>query len=80
MGKVFLNLGLRGILMIKISCFSCGKKVLDRDTIALNKKLIGEKIDKYLCMSCLADYLGVTIIELVDKIEEFKEQGCLLFK
>lgn len=30
-------------------------------------------------MDCLAEYLGVTVEDLMDKIEEFKEQGCKLF-
>jgi len=30
-------------------------------------------------MECLADYLGCTVDELLDKIEEFKEEGCTLF-
>jgi len=28
---------------------------------------------------CLADYLEVTPNELLDKVEEFKQQGCSLF-
>ena len=31
-------------------------------------------------MTCLADYLGVTEEELLAKVEEFKEEGCTLFK
>lgn len=31
------------------------------------------------CLSCLAERLEVTEEELVDKIEEFKEEGCTLF-
>lgn len=61
------------------NCFACGKTDLEKDTIALNKKLIGKKINKFLCMDCLANHFGVTVSELVDKIEELKEQGCTLF-
>jgi uncharacterized protein YlaI len=61
------------------NCFVCGKKDLKKDTVALNKKLFNKKIDKFQCMDCLADYFGVTVSELEDKIEEFKEQGCALF-
>ncbi len=63
-----------------IDCVICGKERLDRDTIGINKKLLGEKIDNFYCMDCLADYLGCTVQELLDKIEEFKEEGCKLFK
>ena len=31
------------------------------------------------CMECLADYLEVSVEDLQDKIEEFKEEGCKLF-
>lgn len=60
-------------------CYQCGGK-LDRDTLALNKKLLGRAVKKFLCLECLAEYLGATIDDLLIKIEEFKEQGCDLFK
>lgn len=62
------------------NCISCGKEDLNKDTIGINKKLLGRKIDNYYCMSCLAEYLEVEVEELQDKIEECKEQGCKLFK
>jgi len=31
-------------------------------------------------MDCLAGYLDTTVEELMDKIEEFKEEGCKLFE
>lgn len=61
-------------------CLACGKAQLDKDTISINKKLLGKSIRKYYCMDCLADYLGCTVEDLVDKIEEFKEEGCELFR
>ena len=33
-----------------------------------------------LCLPCLAEYLEVTEEELLAKIEEFKNEGCTLFK
>lgn len=65
---------------MKINCVACFKKDLDRDTIALNKKLFGKNNESYYCLDCLADYLNVTVEELFEKIEEFKEEGCELFK
>ncbi len=65
---------------MKIDCVICGKECLGKDTIGINKKLLGEKIDNFYCMDCLADYLECTVQELLDKIEEFKEEGCKLFK
>ncbi len=60
-------------------CYVCGKKCLTRNEIGLNKKLLGRNIDKFFCIECLADYLEVTVDELLDRIEEFKSQGCTLF-
>ena len=31
-------------------------------------------------MDCQASYLGTTVEDLLEKIEEFKEEGCTLFK
>lgn len=64
---------------MKIDCVICGKKNLIKDTIGINKKLLGTDITNFYCMECLADYLGCNVDELLDKIEEFKEEGCTLF-
>ena len=60
-------------------CCICGKQKLDKNTVGLNKKLLGKNIKNYYCMNCLSEYLNVTIEELLDKIEEFKNEGCELF-
>ena len=62
-----------------IECVICGKIHLDKDTIGINKKLLGISIDNFYCMDCLAAHLECTVDELLDKIEEFKEEGCTLF-
>jgi len=61
------------------SCIACKKDKLDKNTLGLNKKLLGEDICNFYCMECLADYLEVTVEELQDKIEQFKAEGCKLF-
>ena len=66
-------------MMEQHSCFSCGKANIERDTIALNKKLRGEEIDRFFCLPCFAESLEVTEEELLAKIEEFKAEGCKLF-
>ena len=63
-----------------INCVSCFKKKLDKDTVALNIKLLGKENENYYCIDCLAEYLGCTVEELLDKIEEFKDEGCTLFR
>ena len=60
-------------------CYMCGKDPISKDEIALTKKLIDRQTTTYYCLSCLAEYFEVTIDELRDKIEEFKEEGCTLF-
>lgn len=64
----------------KVSCVSCGKEALEKNEIGINKKLLGEQIESFYCMDCLADYLGVSVQDILDKIEEFKDQGCKLFE
>ncbi len=62
----------------QIICEECGK-VLTKDEIGLNKKLISRRVIEFFCMDCLAQYLGMTKEMLEDKLEQFKEEGCDLF-
>ena len=61
------------------TCIACGKEPLSKDEIGINKKLLGEQAENFYCMDCLSDYLEVETQDLLDKIEEFKEEGCKLF-
>lgn len=61
-------------------CYVCGKSPLSKDEVALTKKIIDKKSQVFYCLPCLAEYLEVTVDELNDKIEDFKEEGCELFK
>ena len=61
-------------------CVSCGKKPLVQNEIGINKKLLGDDTIKFYCLDCLAEYLEVSVQDIIDKIEEFKEEGCKLFK
>lgn len=62
-----------------IECIACGKKNLNKDTIGINKKLLGVNIQNFYCLDCLAEYYECTVDDLIEKIEEFKEEGCSLF-
>ena len=62
------------------SCISCGKKPLSKDEIGVNKKLLDADNGNFYCMECLAEYLEVEVQDILDKVEEFKEQGCKLFE
>ena len=65
---------------MNIECVMCDVKNLDNDTIGINKKLLGKSIINFYCMNCLAESLSCTTQDLLDKIEEFKDEGCTLFK
>jgi predicted nucleic-acid-binding Zn-ribbon protein len=61
-------------------CYVCGKTPLSKDEVGLTKKLIDKKTKIFYCISCLAESLEVTEEELLAKVEEFKNEGCTLFK
>lgn len=61
-------------------CYVCGKKHLSKDEVGLTKKLIDKKTTIFYCFSCLAEQLEVTEDELLAKVQEFKDEGCILFK
>lgn len=60
-------------------CKNCGV-ALEKDWIALNRKLLDINAKDYLCIGCLADTFSCEVEDLEIKIEEFKEEGCVLFK
>ena len=64
----------------QISCAYCGKENLAKDIIGLNKKLIHPKIQRMMCLTCLAEYFETTEEELAEMIERFRRQGCALFR
>lgn len=66
--------------MTEKKCYVCGKTPLTKDEIGLTKKLINKNATSFYCLSCLAEYLEVTEEELLAKVEEFKNEGCTLFK
>lgn len=61
------------------TCPLCGSN-LNKDWIALHKKLLDISAKEYYCISCLADTFSCEIEDLEIKIEEFKEEGCTLFR
>jgi hypothetical protein len=63
-----------------MNCVACGKPYLAHNEVGLCKKMLGRDIENFYCYECLADFLDVTVEELFDKIEEFKDQGCKLFE
>ena len=62
----------------KKACCDCGR-ALKKDEIALTRKLIDVDAEEFYCLDCMSDFLGCTVQDLKEKIQEFKEQGCTLF-
>ena len=60
-------------------CYVCGKENLSKNEIGLTKKLLNKKAERFYCLDCLAEYLEVDTDFLLEKVEEFKMQGCTLF-
>ncbi|GHU63467.1 hypothetical protein AGMMS49983_06980 [Clostridia bacterium] len=65
--------------MEKKNCYVCGKEALSKNEIGLTKKLLSRETKIFYCIDCLAGYLEVDTEFLLEKIEEFKSQGCDLF-
>jgi hypothetical protein len=63
----------------KKNCCFCGKENLSKNEIGLTKKLLDPNAKCFYCLDCLAKYLEVESGFLLAKIEDFKEQDCLLF-
>lgn len=59
-------------------CYLC-ETALNKNEVGLNKKMHGKKTERYYCIKCFANYLDVTTEDLLNKIEDFKLQGCTLF-
>ena len=59
-------------------CALCGR-ALEKDEIALTRKLINRGATRFFCLGCLAARFDVTQDELRRKIGEFREMGCTLF-
>ena len=63
----------------QFKCCVC-EATLSKNEVGLNKKLIGEHTGKNFCLSCLAIHLDTAAEDLLEKIEDFKSEGCTLFE
>ena len=63
----------------QIRCVRCGA-VLEKDDVALTRKMINRGAEAFYCVSCLADHFELTEEILREKIREFKAMGCTLFQ
>lgn len=65
--------------MERKDCYICGKVNLTKNEIGITKKLLGKNNNYFYCLNCLANSLEVETEFLLEKIEEYKRQGCVLF-
>ena len=56
------------------------KKIKDKDTISMNMKFHGRKINKFLCKKCLMKMYEMNEDKWKEQIEQFKQDECVLFK
>lgn len=61
-------------------CVFCGKSPLTKDEIAIVKKLISKDTKEFYCINCFAEYLEIDVCDIEQKIEQFKDDGCVLFQ
>lgn len=63
-----------------VLCTLCGK-LLSSDETGLNRKIFDGEVKRgiWRCLACMAENLECDEAELLDKIEEFKAEGCKLF-
>ena len=63
----------------RVKCCVC-ETTLRKKESGLNQQLIGERAGKNGCLYCLAVHLDTTTEDLLEKIEDFKNEGCTLFE
>lgn len=63
---------------VMIQCKNCSS-LLEKDEIALTKKLMNRGATQFYCFHCLAAHFEVSVPDLKQKVLEFKQMGCTLF-
>ena len=59
-------------------CKECGKELTKND-LGLSKKLINRGTTEFYCIDCLSVKFDCPKEILLNKIEQFKKSGCVLF-
>jgi len=60
-------------------CTECSRE-LNVTEIGLHKKMINRGATRFMCIDCLAKHTGLTREILLEKAEQFRKMGCILFK
>ena len=55
------------------------RKIKELDVLAMNLKMFGRSIDKFMCKKCLLKYFNWTEEDFQKQVQEFKSSGCKLF-
>lgn len=55
------------------------KKIKEKNVLSMNMKYHGRNIDKFYCKKCLMKMLDMDEEKWNKSIEQFKQQGCVLF-
>jgi len=61
-------------------CIWCGCDITSKDVVGINRKLLSENTSEFYCLDCFAEYLGCEVQDILQKIKDFKEDGCKLFE
>ena len=59
-------------------CIKCNSTLTAYD-IGATKKFINRGAVEYMCIECLAKKFGVSVELIMQTIERFKRDGCVLF-
>ena len=55
------------------------KRIKDKETLAMNMKYYGRQTNKFMCKKCLMKEFNWTKEDWNKQVQDFKEQGCVLF-
>lgn len=64
---------------MELKCKKCGQP-LEKDDIAIYKKLVNRGSADFMCITCLSRHFKVDEKLIREKIDFFKQQGCALFQ
>ena len=60
-------------------CKNCGR-VLEKDEIAIYKRMVNRGATDFLCVACLAAHFNVSEDMIKEKIDHFRKMVCTLFE
>lgn len=77
-GKFIVNKD-RGDYIAKTNDTTKIQRLTFKEIVGLNQKLIDRNMTKFYCLSCLAEVYDCTEIDLCERVQDFKDEGCELF-